>query len=204
MGKNHILRDYNRATDGVLGDLALHISTLLTLNTNFPTPAVAPLALSIAANSFNSAVAAAVHGTPANTLAKNTLRTALIALLDQEATYVELVANNDPAKILSSGFSLASNVRTPAAPGMSAILLVTNVATGKLGVDLKVADNAWAYIVEYTAQPGGAVKTATFTNPHDAVLTNLTAGSIYSLRVKVMASGNQESEWSDAVSHMAI
>lgn len=80
---------------------------------------------------------------------------------------------------------------------------ILNVAPGKLGLDLAVAANAWAYIVEYTALPGGAVKTATFTNPHGATLTGLTAGTVYSSRVQVMGSGNQTTEWCDPVQHMA-
>ena len=201
--KNRVLRDYSGKTDGQLGDFALHIATSMTGNVNFTTPPIAPAALTTQATGFNASVANAVNGTPANTLDKNTKRAALIATLDQLAAYVELTANNDAAKIISSGFSLASNNRTPLAPGMTSILSVNNVASGKLGLDLQVADNAWAYIVEYTALPGGALKTTTFTNPHDVTLTGLTAGTMYSLRVMVMGSGNQASDWCDAVQHMA-
>ena len=201
--KNRVLRDYSGKTDGQLGDFALHIATSMTGNVNFTTPPIAPAALTTQATGFNASVANAVNGTPTNTLDKNTKRAALIATLDQLAAYVELTANNDAAKIISSGFSLASNNRTPLAPGMTSILSVNNVASGKLGLDLQVADNAWAYIVEYTALPGGALKTTTFTNPHDVTLTGLTAGTMYSLRVMVMGSGNQASDWCDAVQHMA-
>jgi hypothetical protein len=48
------------------------------------------------------------------------------------------------------------------------------------------------------------VKTATFTNPHDATLLGLTPGTMYSLRVQVMGSGNQITEWCDTVQHMAM
>jgi hypothetical protein len=144
-----------------------------------------------------------VNGTPAQTLAKNTLRTALIATLDQLATYVELTAANDAQKIISSGFNLANTTRTAQVPGMTSIMSVTNVASGKRGLELQVADNAWAYIVEYTALPSGTVKTATFTNSHDATLLGLTPGTMYSMRVQVMGSGNQVTEWSNTVQQMA-
>jgi hypothetical protein len=201
--KNHVLRDYSSKTDGQLGDFGLHIATSLNGNATFTTPPVTPAVLTTQSNGFNTAVSACVNGTPANTLAKNTLRAALIATLDQLATYVELTANNDPQKIISSGFSLASNQRNPAVPGMTSILSVTNVASGKLDVELSVADNAWAYIVEYTAQPNGAKLTATFTNPRDVTLTGLTPGTLYFIRVQVMGSGNQVTEWCDVVQHMA-
>ena len=60
-----------------------------------------------------------------------------------------------------------------------------------------------AYVVDYTAQPNGAKQSATFTNPHDVVLMGLTSGTMYSLRVQVMGSGNQVTEWCDTVQHMA-
>ncbi len=201
--KNHVLRDYSGKTDGQLGDFALHVATDLTGNANFTTPPVTPAALTAQATGFNTAVSACVNGTPANTLTKNTLRAALVATLDQLAAYVELTANNDPEKIISSGFNLASTTRTAQVPGMTSIMSVTNVASGKLGLELQVADNAWAYIVEYTALPNGAVKTATFTNAHDVTLTGLTPGTMYSMRVQVMGSGNQVTEWSNTVQQMA-
>ena len=200
--KNRVLRDYSSKTDGQLGDFGLHIATSLTGNANFATPPMPPAALTTQANGFNTSVAA-LNGTQANTITKNNLRTSLLGSLDQLATYVELTANGDAGKIVSSGFTLASTTRTPQVPGTSGILSVTNVASGKLALELSVADNAWAYIVEYTALPNGAKLTATFTNPRDVTLTGLTPGTMYSFRVQVMGSGNQASEWSDTVQHMA-
>ena len=202
--KNRVLRDYAAKADGQLGDTALHVATSLTGNANFTTPTIPPATLTTQANGFNTAAAKALNGTPSDTLDKTNKRAALIASLDQLATYVDLIANGDAAIILSSGFNLASSSsRTPAVPGTTSILSVTNVASGKLGLDLQVAANAWAYIVEYTALPSGAKLTATFTNPHDVTLTGLTPGTNYSIRVQVMGSGNQITEWSDAVQHMA-
>ncbi len=203
MAKNHVLHNYAQTTDGQLGDFALHVATSLTGNGNFPTPPITPVALTGQANSFITLVAAAVNGTPAQTLAKNTLRGQLITSLDTLATYVELTANNDAQKILLSGFELASTSHAAAVPGKTAILSATNTATGKLGLELQLADNAWCYIVEYTALPNGAVKTATFTSVRDAVLTGLTSGTMYSIRAQVMGSGNQVTDWCDAVQHMA-
>jgi hypothetical protein len=43
----------------------------------------------------------------------------------------------------------------------------------------------------------------TFTDPHDAVFTGLTPGTMYQIRAKVMGSGNQETQWCEVVTHMA-
>lgn len=201
--KNRILRDYSGKTDGQLGDAALHVAASLAGNANFTTPPLTPAAFTTQATAFNTAVSKAINGTPADTLDKNNKRDALVTTLDTLANYVELVSVNDAAKLISSGFDLASTSRTQAVPEKTSILSVANVATVKLGLELAVAANAWAYVAEYTALPNGAVKNATFTNPHDAVLTGLTPGTVYSLRVQVMGSGNQVTEWCDTVQHMA-
>ena len=148
-------------------------------------------------------MAASLHGTPSDTLDKNTKRTALINALDNIVTYVELTANNDPAKMLSAGFSLQSLSHTTKVPTGSSILSVRNTASGKLGLDLAVDKNGRAYLVEYTALPSGVAKLAVFTDPHAAELVGLTPGTNYSLRVEVMVSVNQTTDWSDAVQHMS-
>ena len=201
--KNRVLRDYATKGEGLLGDFALLVATSLTGNVNFTTPPILPAALTTQATTYNTAVANALNGTPADTLDKTKKHDALIAVLDQLANYVDLIANGDAAIILSSGFNLFSASRTPAVPGPTVVLGATNVATTKLGLDLNVADNAWAYIVEYTALPNGAVKTAVFTNPHDATLTGLTPGTIYSIRAQVMGVGNQLTQWSNTIQQMA-
>ena len=201
--KNRVLRDYSEKSDGLLGDYGLHISTSLVGNPNFTTPPVTPVVLAGQATAFNTAVAACVNGTQAQTLDKKLKRAALIASLDQLASYVDLTAVNDAQKILSSGFNLANHTHTPLVPGMTSILSVTNVASGKLDLELAVADNAWVYIVEYTDLTTNAVKTQQFTDPHNALLLGLASGHNYSIRVQVMGSGNQTTEFCDAVVHMS-
>jgi hypothetical protein len=203
MAKIHILRDYAKRADGQLGDFTLNVASSMTGNANFATPPITPAALTTQGNGFNTAVATAMSGSIADTLNKNMLRTALINTLDTLATYVELTSNNDPVKLISSGFDLTNPSHATAVPGMTAILSVTNVASGKLGLQLQTAANAWCYIVEYTALPNGAVKTMTFTSLRDVVLTGLTSGTMYSMRALVMGSGNQITDWCDAVQHMA-
>ena len=202
MPKYHILRNYSELPDGQLGEFALHVATALTGNANFTTPPVTPAALTTAANNFITALAAAVDGNPTAIANKNALRTTLIGLLDQEADYVELTSLNNQTKLLSSGFHLASTTRSPAVPGKTCLLAVANVATTKLGLKLAVADNAWAYVVETSVNGGPWTMAEIFTDPHDAVLTGLTPGVTYAIRVQVHGSGNQRSEYCDPVMHM--
>lgn len=203
MNKNNVLRDYIRLSDAPLGDFALHIAASLTNNSVFPTPPTTPSALITEATEFSKSVAACVNGTPAQTADKNGKRASLIAVLNQVAAYVELTANNDVEKMLASGFNLASTERNQQVPGMTSILSVTNVASTKLGIKIKPADNAWVYVVEYTSQPGGVAKTMVFTSARGIVLDGLTPGTVYSIRIQVMGSSNQRTEWCIPVTHMS-
>ena len=202
--KNHILRNYSKKTDSALDDFTIHIADSMDGNANFTTPAITPAVLRTKAAAFATAVAAAQDGSRQDTEHKNTLRDDLIATLDVEANYVELTAKNNREVMLSSGFDVASgNSPAPVPVGTTAILSVSNLASGKLEIELQVADNAWAYELEVSSAPGVWVHNKTVTNPHDTVLEGLTPGMTYAIRARALGSKNQTSVWCEPVSHMA-
>jgi hypothetical protein len=203
MPKYHILRNYLEMDDSPLGEFGLKIGTGMTGNANFTSPPFTGAQITTKSNDYINGVAAALNGTPEDTANKSVLQTALLAALDQTADYVEYIAQNDQAKILSAGFTLASTSRAQALVGNTGILSVTNLASTKLELELQVAPNAWCYIIQTSTSPGVWTTALIVTNPHDAVLTNLTPGTTYGIRACAMGSGNQQSEWSDAVNHMS-
>ena len=189
--------------DAPLGEFALHVGSAMDGNGNFTTPPVTAAALLASANAYIGSLADAVDGNKVATANKNALQAVLLGSLDQMADYAELTAQNNQAALLSSGFSLASTSHAPVVVGPTNILAVTNVATTKLALKLAVANNAWCYVVQISSVAGVWIMAATFTNPRAAVLTNLTPGTTYAIRVCAMGSGNQTSEWCDTVSHMS-
>lgn len=204
MGKSYILRNYSKKKVAALGDFALHVADNMDGNANFTTPAVPPAVLRSKAGALALAIATSQDGTKEDTEHKNSLREDLISTLDVEATYVELTAKGNREQLLSSGFDVATAGATSPAPvGTTAILSVTNVASGKLEIELQVADNAWAYELEVSSAPGVWVHNKTITDPHDAVLENLTPGTMYAIRARAIGSKNQYAAWCDPVSHMA-
>jgi hypothetical protein len=205
MAKNKILRVYQRMTEGALGGYALHIGTSMTGNPNFVTPAppFTGAALTTLANTYISAVGAKVGSIGVLTAAKNAAQAALISALDQTADYVELNSQNNPVKIESAGFTLASTSHAQAQVGTTGINSVTNIATTKLALDLVVAANAWCYVIQVSTAPNVWTTWLVVTDPHDAVLTGLTPGTTYSIRACAMGSGNQQSEWCNTVTQMS-
>jgi hypothetical protein len=203
MPKYHLLRSYSKLPDGRLGEFGLSIAGAMDGNANFTTPSTSPAALTTQSNTFIASAATALDGTTEDTAAKKALRAALINTLDQLADYVELTAQNDPVKLASSGFRLASTNTSTAIIGTTAIIAVTNVASTKLGLEFQIDPNAWLYEVEISTTPGVWVHAGIFTDPHDAVLTGLTPGTAYQIRARLMGSRNQIGEWCSPVSAMS-
>ena len=144
-------------------------------------------------------------GTTEDTLHKNALKAALIALLDTLADYVEANSNNDPEIITSSGFTLASTSKTTPAPvGTISINAINNASAGALNLDMNYGDNVWGFEVQTSTAPNVWVAAGYYTDPLNVTVTGLTPGTLYALRVRVHGSKNQISDWSDVVSHMAI
>jgi hypothetical protein len=205
MAKNHILRDYQRQKDGELGEKALHVGAMMTGNPNFKTPTVTPGDLTTAANNFITAVGVCVDGTSQDTIHKNALKKALIAMLDTLADYVESNSNNDPEVMASSGFTLANTDKvTPAPVGTVTIIAVTNSGAGCLNLGMSYGPNVWGFEVQVSSAPGVWVPAGYFTDPNNVTPSNLTPGTMYAIRVRVHGSKNQVSDWSDVVNHMAM
>ena len=195
--------NYQKLTGAPLADKSLLVAGKMTGNANFTTPAV-PLTLQIStANDLLAATVKADGGTPEDTAHKNALEDTVKGQLDTQANYVENIAQNNAEIILASGFDLASQTHSPALVTGSAITAVTNVASTKLGIEVAIDPNAWAYEIQTSTAAGVWGHWETFTDPYDIVLLNLVPGQLYGLRVRVHGVGNQRSEWSEPVSHMA-
>jgi hypothetical protein len=205
MAKHHLLHDYLQMADALLGDFALHVSAKMDGNPNFTDPAVKPADLKAAAQVFLAAVAVCEDGTKQDTVHKNGLRAALIAMLDENLADVELTAKNDPEVMTSSGYNLANTTGTKPAPvGTVTISEVTNAGSGCLNLALAIGPNVWAIEVQASTAPGVWTPAGFFTDPRNVNVSGLTPGQVYTFRVRVHGSFNQVSDWSDPVSHMAM
>lgn len=204
MPKYYIRRTFRRKPGAALGGVALHVADCLDGNISFPALPITLAILRSKAAAFADAVAACVDGRKLETVHKNTLRAELIALLNEEADYVEVAAKNDQEVLLSSGFDVgAGNPPTPVGVGLTAILAVLNEASTKLRLKLLVAHHARSYEVQMSIVPGVWVFLESFSDPHDVVLTDLVPGTVYAIRARALGSKNQRSEWCLPVSHMA-
>ena len=204
MAKFHVLRNYSALPDSNLADFGLKIAGQMAGNGNFLTPAVTSTDLTVASNALHAAIAAQVSGGKTATIAKNTVRAALISLLDELALDVERVAMNNQEAMSSSGFDLAKVGGFPPSPvGGTSIVEITNPSPTTLDFEFAPAENMWAIELQSSIAGGAWTTLEFFTHPKDAQVTGLTSGTLYAFRARAHGSNNQRSAWSDPVSHMA-
>jgi len=169
-----------------------------------PKPAVTIAALTATGTAFSDAVAAAVQGGKQLTAAKNAAREALLALLRQQAAYVQSMGNNDLTTLLSSGFQVIGNSSAPAPLDKPSVVAIENPASAQLLVRLTPIDNARAYEVRMSYGPNGWQAAGVFTQARRVILENLTPGTSYTVQARAVGGSTGYSDWSDPVSHMAL
>lgn len=197
--------NFNRLSDGDLSAFTNNVINSMTNNATFSKPPVALADLGKLLATFDQAVAAALDGGISLTAAKNAAREALLAALRKLAAYVQMVADQDEALLLASGFSAVKTARgQPTKLDRPAILEVENEGTTKLTVRLQSVANARSY--EVRAVNGAATPAASVisTQARRVIVGNLTPGTTYTLQARAIGGSEGYSEWSDPVSHMAI
>lgn len=138
--------------------------------------------VSAAITDYDTALANAVDGNKEDTKIKNQKRAALDSILKQLASYVELVADDDEAILLSSGFEL---VKTPAPAGPlgpAQNFRVEALDKGQLKLSCDANKLARVYKMEYR-QAGETAWTEVDSTSSRLLLTSLESGKEYICRV---------------------
>lgn len=199
MKKYGVKRDYHGKPARDVSVLALRVASAMRGNSNFPSPPITAARLAELANGFGPLPD---QGGASRVAAKGVLpETVTVAALDLLADYVERAVGNDRALMMSSGFEIYDSTQTGHNPGGSVILSARSVDLGKLELELKVSEKAWAYLVEFTALPSGVTKYSMSSESNGISLRGLSPGTTYALRVMVLDEHVQKSQWSDVVEY---
>lgn len=114
MKKRRLRTGFGRYSDSKFLTFSKSVQAKMTDNPNFPTPQPDMTVVGAVITAYDTALANAKDGNTEDTKIKNQKRAALDSVLKQLASYVELVANDDEAVLVSSGFEL---MKTPAPAG---------------------------------------------------------------------------------------
>lgn len=195
---------FARLPDGGLDTFTGNVLAKMTGNPSFATPLVSLAALGAARTTFSNAMSAALHGGKIATAEKNAAREASLALLRQQAAYVQSIAGEDEAMLLSSGFDVVKTDRTQIPLPQPIVEKVENTMSGQLGLKLRPVPTARAYEVQVRYGATGWEAVGVFTDSRRIIVPNLTPGTVYTLQSRAIGGTTGYSDWSNPVSRMAM
>ena len=182
------------------------ILTMMAANAAiFSTPAPTLAAVTTALTNFRNAVAAAADGGTALTAAKNAARAALVALMRNLASYVQVTCNGSMENLLLSGFPPQSNNRAPIGvlPAPGNLVVTLGARSGELDASVTPVYGAAIYNWEVTVQGQTAVVQKQQTTAASATFDNLTPATAYSIICNCVGSAGP-SDWTDPQSQIVV
>lgn len=186
---------FTRLADTAIADFVDVIINGLTANDGFANLPVTMAALGTQKTNFLVKLAAKAQAGTIATAQKNVAKAVLMESLRQLAAYVQSVANNDLALLLSSGFRAVSTNRASSPLSQPVVLGIDNQSSGKFIVRVQPVVRAKAYEAQYKNGgdwlPGGV-----FTNSRRIEITNLTPGTSYLVQIRAVGGSTGWSDWS--------
>lgn len=212
MRKDKVISNYGEWSDFELSTLAGRVVVAMndsSAQTHFPSPDPELEVLEGLASDFIAKhEVASQRGSALQISQKNESRAALLAGLRRLAHYVNGIAEGRTSLLLSTGLVLVSAAKRLVAPGVTErIRLRDGALRGQMRLDFQAVKDAWEYEVNVGESVLGDPDmewTRTFgtTSSRGNILTDLTAGVIYHVRVRAR-NGRGIGDWSEPVSLLA-
>jgi len=190
--------------DQHLDNFAQAVIDGMTGNATYPTPPVTMANLQTGLDDFIDKVTVAMSGGPMETAAKKNSRDALLGMLRQQATYVQLKCNNNPELLLSSGFEAQSTNRASVPLEKPLDLTVKNGIAGQLDARVRPVKNTNTYEGRCKLDGGDWLPSVFSTDSRHILFNGLTPGKMYTIEIRSLGGSTGQSDWSDPSSHMAI
>ena len=200
-----IYTGFTKAPDNDVCNLALDVSAALTGHPVFTTPPVTSAQLTALEGTFSTDMTAARKLGTDRTLAKNISRQALLDALVQDALYCQGLARHDLNTLLTSGYEVVSNNRTPGPLDTPQIVSIDNSVSGQLTVRGGAVINGRMYQLQFSLDNGVTWTNAdvNYTSASRMLLTPTTPGKTYLIQISALGGSTGQSEWSNPVSIMA-
>ena len=186
--------NFVRLPDAAIPNFTDTVITALTGNTGFPTLPVTLTELGTLKSTYVTKLMAMAQGGTLATAEKNAAKAALLDALRQVAAYVQSVASQDLALLLSSGFENTNTNRAQSPLLKPEFLALDNSFNAKLIVRLKPVSNARAYEVQYK-NGGGWLPAGIFTQGRRVEVGGLTSGNSYTVQVRAIGGSTGYSDW---------
>jgi hypothetical protein len=192
---------YNRTQ---LNGFAILVIVCLKNNLLFPTLPVSIADLTVLQMALQDANNTADQGGVPATAAANEARDAMNVALRQNAAYVQsLTATLTLSQIYTSGYDVVNTNRAQSPLVQPVLNGLDNSLTTKLLVQFGTITNAKAYQVQFSTGTGAWQEAGIFPSTKNVLITSLTPGTIYNVRVRAIGGSTQYSEWSAPMPMMA-
>lgn len=188
-----LISDYGKYPDPALNLKASHVKAALTGNPNFPTTVPSTDDLGAVQEGFATALVASRTGDRSAIAEKNMRRALLLAALRKLSFDIELQADGDRVKLLSSGLDLYANSDHTGITTPTELKVVDGMNPAELHLSCKRVPNAVAYLFEFTDELPNEntiwqVRTA---SSREFLLTNLRSAVRYYVRIKAVGRKGQ-------------
>ena len=196
---------FTKAPDNDVCNLSLDVSDVLDDHPVFTTPPFTAAQLKTLTATFSGDMTEARKLGKDRTLAKNISRQALVDALVQDALYCQGLARHDLNTLLTSGYEVVSNNRTPAPLDTPQINSIDNSVSGQLTVHGGVVLNGRIYQLQYSLDNGATWTNAgiNYTGARRMLLTPVTPGKIHTIEICALGGSTGQSAWSNPMGIMA-
>jgi len=192
---------YNRTQ---LNGFAILVIVCLKNNLLFPTLPVSIADLTVLQTALQDANNTAAQGGVPATTAANEASDALNVALRQNAAYIQsLTPTLTLSQVYTSGYDVINTNRAQSPLIQPVLSGLDNSLTTKLLVQFAPVTNAKAYQVQYSIGTGAWQEAGIFPSTKNVLITDLTPGTIYNVRVRGIGGSTQYSEWSASMAIMA-
>ncbi len=197
-------RQFNEATDLEVSKQAGKNIAGFTGNLDLPAPPETPAVLTSLKDGFDGWIIKAANGGKYENEQKDASRDSLLKALNKDASYVDLMCNDDMGILLSSGFDAVSDNRVRAVL-QAPIIKGSNYPTSTQIKLLLKGDRA-RKLVQGRIKPvdGTFGPVITFADAREIIFYDLTPGTKYVMQVCGLGGTNGVSEWSQEVTIVAI
>lgn len=188
-----LVKDYSKLSEANLDLKVQAIILALTDNPNFPTTVPSLADFTALKDAFSAALLAASSRDRNAVAAKNQAKAALVNAARLLGTDIEAQAQGDKVKLVSSGFTLASEGNSPVLAPPSNFMVSDGLNSGEIKLSVKRAAGAIGYAHEYTLEPP-TDSTIWISRPgssREYVFTNLPSGAKLYFRVGAFGAKKQ-------------
>ena len=209
MSNEKVIINFIHFAEADLNELASTVVKNCTGNVNFTFTGGALVNVTAAATTFSSKLSAVPTGTPQAVVEKDIAKKVLTDALHILALQVNLLANNDKAKLESSGIPLVAKGSTQVMPIPTGLQVKLSDVSGSVNISVDVPNvshhgTLFAYTLAANAPANPEEWKLKHANGHSFTLSGLTPGSNYQFTAAYKGNDAEDLIWCPAITKMVV